>query len=198
MGYVAPLLEITTSDRTGLRLTKACPDCGETERLNQSGYCPPCTAERNEFTNAVERLAEQISGGRTKYRALSVEIRAQVRKGAVRLHEAGATCGTAETNELTARDGFVYIITNKAWPEYVKIGRAFDPFARLSGYQTSCPYRDYELRYAVYFEDCHQAERSVHYMLDKWRRGGEWFFADVEEATQLIDRLRETTSCGQR
>lgn len=129
-------------------------------------------------------------GGRKVFRQLDTYARRKVLKGARRLQTAGASAGSAE--QATERSGFVYIITNTAWSGYVKIGRAFDPESRLSGYQTACPYRDYVLNYAVYFEDCHKAESSVHYMLDKWRRGGEWFFADVEEATHIIDRLRDS------
>ena len=146
--------------------------------------------------NAVVKLAERMVGGRAIYRALDKYAKEKVMKGARRLQAAGASAGSAE--QATEKSGFVYIITNPAWPEHVKIGRAYDPEVRLRGYQTSCPFRDFELAYAVYFEDCHQAEHAVHYILDKWRREGEWFFADVEEATQLIDRLRETTSCGPR
>ena len=177
-------------DKAGQRRTKYYKDNPVAVRLRD--------IRNNPRRNAISKIAYGIAGSYKKFYALSKIERVGIRATATQLHELGVDIGTADRAEQTEKRGFVYIITNKAWPEYVKIGRAFDPDARLSGYQTSCPYRDYELRYAVYFNDCYQAERSVHYMLDKWRRGGEWFFADVEEATQLIDRLRETTSCGQR
>ena len=146
--------------------------------------------------NAYIRLAESISGSRVAWRSLPKVQRQEVLDTARQMHDLGVDFASAERVEKTDKRGFVYVITNPAWPDHVKIGRAFNPESRLRGYQTSCPDRDYRLNYAVYFEDCYQAEHSMHYMLDKWRRGGEWFFADVEEATQLIDRLRETTHVG--
>ena len=114
------------------------------------------------------------------------------------MHEYGADPGIAASKELTNRDGFVYVITNKAWPHAVKIGRAFDPDSRLAGYQTSSPYRDYELQYAVYFEDCYEAERTIHRRLDADRLDGEWFQFPIEDAIDAIDQLREQRPCGQR
>ena len=37
----------------------------------------------------------------------------------------------------------VYIITNDAWPDWVKVGKAVSADDRLNGYQTSSPFRDY-------------------------------------------------------
>ena len=51
------------------------------------------------------------------------------------------------------KKGYIYIITNKAWPEYVKIGRTHNTKNRLKSYQTSSPFRDYEIYYEVYTEN---------------------------------------------
>ena len=53
-------------------------------------------------------------------------------------------------NYNTTKAGYVYVITNAAWPEWVKVGMAIDADDRLNGYQTSSPFRDYELQYSVY------------------------------------------------
>lgn len=92
---------------------------------------------------------------------------------------------------MTTREGFVYVITNEAWPECVKVGRAFDPESRLNGYQTSSPHRDYELYHAVYFSDCYHAELAVHARLAHLQQEGEWFHLPAAAAAEAIDNIKE-------
>ena len=154
---------------------------------------PQAVARRNLTINAVSRLAYKIVGGWKQYYALSPEERAHVRSTAHAMHELGADFTTAEKAEKTERRGFVYVISNPAWPHHVKIGRAFDPESRLRGYFTGCPFNDYELEHAVYFHDCYMAERETHARLEAWRAdGGEWFNLTPDEAAHYINQLRET------
>jgi hypothetical protein len=78
------------------------------------------------------------------------------------------------------KEGFVYAITNPAWPEYVKIGCAIDVFDRLSSYQTSSPKRDYKLEAFVFVEDRLQFESYIH---NKYECDGEW----VKDKTVLLE-----------
>lgn len=45
------------------------------------------------------------------------------------------------------REGYIYIIRNKAWKNYYKIGKAVDVNNRLNTYNTGSPLRDYEIIY---------------------------------------------------
>ena len=90
----------------------------------------------------------------------------------------------------------MYAISNPAWPEWVKIGKAIDADDRLSGYQTSSPMRDYKLIYSVPFKDRNTAERNAHLLASNkasqpWEKGinGEWFKLTHEQA---IEVLKET------
>lgn len=139
----------------------------------------------------VERLGERMVGGRVVYRELSTEARDKVRKGARRLHHAGLSTANSDSFMSVDKAGFVYIITHPSWPNHVKVGRACDPIARLSGYQTGCPHRSYELQYAIYFADCYQAELEIHARMEPWREQGEWFNVTVEWAASHIRQLRE-------
>ena len=169
-----------TSARTGQRRTKYYKDD------------PQAVARRNLTINAVSRLAEQIAGGRTRYRAISPEERARFRATAHAMHELGADFTTAEKAEKTDRRGFVYVISNPAWPHHVKIGRAFDPESRLRSYFTGCPFNDYVVENAMYFHDCYMAERETHARLEAWRADdGEWFNLTPDEAADCINQLRE-------
>jgi hypothetical protein len=134
-----------------------------------------------------------ICGGRPQYRGLPADERAAVIINAKVMYELGVDFTTAYINEGSTRSGFVYVITNKAWPDYVKIGRAFDPKQRLKDYQTGCPKRDYELYAAVYFKDCFMAEKEIHARLEEsYRNGalGEWYNISPLLARHEINKLR--------
>lgn len=88
-------------------------------------------------------------------------------------------------------DGSVYIIHNKSWPNWYKVGKAASAEDRLNGYQTSSPFRDYELLYAVEFDNRHRAESDVHKLLrnvlSEDNCKGEWFKADLDVIKEMID-----------
>lgn len=89
--------------------------------------------------------------------------------------------------------GDVYIITNKAWKGWVKIGRAIDAEDRCKGYQTSSPFRDYTLEYKRYFKDRTKAEKDAHKLCTNKAedRNGEWFKMSIQEAKKLIETISE-------
>jgi len=130
---------------------------------------------RNVEKNAVSRLAYKIAGSSKEFYKLDRTRSEEIRETAKVLHRTGSDFVTAYKAEATEKRGFVYVIWNPAWPHAIKVGRAFDPESRLRGYQTGTPMRDYSLRYAAYFEDCHKAEKDIHYALRHDRLQGERF-----------------------
>jgi hypothetical protein len=91
------------------------------------------------------------------------------------------------------KEGYVYVITNKAWPDWVKIGMAIDAEDRLSGYQTSSPHRDYVLEHSVYSNNRRKAEQQAHTRATKLasETNGEWFKLTVQQAIEVLDNLDE-------
>ena len=86
--------------------------------------------------------------------------------------------------------GQVYIITNPAWEGWVKVGMAVDAEDRAGNYQTSSPYRDYELAYVVDTPDRRATETEAHKRLsDMFEQRNEWFKCDVEIAKRWIDSI---------
>ena len=87
--------------------------------------------------------------------------------------------------------GDVYLITNAAWPEWVKVGKAGDAEDRLKGYQTSDPFRAYELHHSVVTENRHTAELKAHKALEALSkdRKNEWFKVDLTIAVNCIEAL---------
>ena len=91
------------------------------------------------------------------------------------------------------KEGYVYAITNPAWPEWVKIGMAIDAEDRLNGYQTSSPMRDYQLVHAIATPDRARAERVAHKAAALCgERQGEWFKIANEEAVTILQHIKET------
>ena len=93
----------------------------------------------------------------------------------------------------TIKEGYVYIITNKAWPDWVKIGMAIDAKDRCNGYQTSSPHRDYVLEHSVASNDRRKSEQEAHTKAAKLAKevNGEWFKLTVEKAIEVLDSLDE-------
>lgn len=137
----------------------------------------------------MSRLAYQIAGGSRAFYALDKEERARIRGVAHYMHDVGADFATSEIAEKVDKRGFLYVIRNPAWPAHVKVGRAFDPEARLRNYQTGCPDRNYKLCYAVYFEDCHAAEKLVHDTLADYQAQGEWYRILPSTAEHVLDQI---------
>ena len=96
-------------------------------------------------------------------------------------------------NYSKSTDGFVYAIKNKAWPEWVKVGKAGDAEDRLKGYQTGDPFRDYTLEFSFKVPNRHKAEAEAHKalaLLSEDRRN-EWFKVDLTTAVRCIEAINE-------
>lgn len=93
-----------------------------------------------------------------------------------------------------SKEGEVYIISNEAWSGWYKVGKAVSSEDRLNGYQTSSPFRDYELVYCQSFDDRHTSERTVHNklrkVLDEDSYNGEWFSASLDAIIDIIDGVK--------
>ena len=91
----------------------------------------------------------------------------------------------------TVVEGDVYIITNPAWPDWIKVGMAVDASDRCNGYQTSSPFRDYEVLHSFKTEDRRKAEREAHDLIEQHavERKGEWFKIQPEKAIHLFTTI---------
>ena len=97
------------------------------------------------------------------------------------------------TNYVQSTKGDVYLITNVAWPEWVKVGKAGDATDRLKGYQTGDPYRDYVLYHSVTMDNRHTGEVKAHKALEALSedRRNEWFKVDLATAVRCIEAINE-------
>lgn len=103
----------------------------------------------------------QYRGEITKNR--SVTFRMNIMRLCIRYNNISLMAILYGNNGMTAkgmRAGYVYAITNPAWPDYIKIGSAVDVYDRLNSYQTSAPNRDYCLERYIFVEDRLAVERA--------------------------------------
>jgi len=90
-------------------------------------------------------------------------------------------------NFNTKPEGEVYVITNPAWPEWIKVGMAVDSSDRLKNYQTCSPFRDYDVLYSYKVKDRRAEENKVHERLAKECNNiNEWFKLKPAVANDLI------------
>ena len=61
---------------------------------------------------------------------------------------------------------------------YIKVGRALNPFQRMTELQTGCP-KPLRLLACVYVKDAAGYERRIHELLERYRSHGEWFDVDA-------------------
>jgi len=86
-------------------------------------------------------------------------------------------------------NGYIYILTNKAFPKYIKIGSTMkDPKIRadeLTG--TGLPF-PYEVMFKILTKNCEILEKKIHIILDKKRINleREFFECSIEEAKNII------------
>jgi hypothetical protein len=93
-------------------------------------------------------------------------------------------------------EGQVYLVQNPAWPEWVKVGMAVDAEDRLRSFNTSSPYRDYELVYSLSVRNKRKTESSVLRLCSMLcsERRGEWFNMPVDRAVEVFEQLKPLVS----
>lgn len=89
--------------------------------------------------------------------------------------------------KIPVKEGFVYVISNPAWPGFYKIGMSTNPKRRLSQYQTYSPHRDYKLEWFGFFFDKREGEKLLISKLDNYSH--EW----VAPSNLILSELRDMT-----
>jgi hypothetical protein len=124
--------------------------------------------------NYICRVCDSKKGKRNRLKRLALSI-----------HQ------TALRQYNQVKAGHVYIISNPAWPEWVKVGMAIDAADRCSNYQTSSPFRDYVVEYSFASTNRREDESVAHQKLAaiSQDRRGEWFKLPVSEAIGCISGI---------
>ena len=102
-------------------------------------------------------------------------------------------------NYVKCVKGEVYIISNPAWKNWYKIGKAVDSTDRCTSYQTSSPHRDYELVSNISVSNRGIGEKIAHTLAEGMsrERSNEWFRIenlekeDFDKFLSLVKSLTE-------
>jgi hypothetical protein len=177
------------SAQTGLKPTNFCRCCdvelkpGEnwppSRQNRRNRICSPCHSRKTrewELKNRDRHLAGHRGRSQKHYATDHYVKKARERR----------RTGAREYSDA----GFVYVLTNPAWPGLVKIGSAVSLRPRLTAYQTSSPHRDYVIEHSAAFNDRLLAERILHRRLRAHRKAGtEWFQIHPLDARNFLVQL---------
>lgn len=87
-------------------------------------------------------------------------------------------------------EGFVYIITNNAWPGWIKAGMAFDYEKRLVVYNQCDPLKSYKIEGLRWTSDRRLSENVIlkELQVSAVSSRGEWFKIDTDIALDIFYR----------
>lgn len=88
------------------------------------------------------------------------------------------------------REGFIYIMSNPAWPGYFKVGRSLESRDRLLQAQVFSPFSDFKIEGYYLVSDMREVESWVHGKLKRFNSSGEWFNSPLENIRKLIKRSK--------
>lgn len=101
---------------------------------------------------------------------------------------------TPPLEKYTDKRGYIYILFDSNFPEFIKVGRTSNCKNRLNGYNSDKPFPTAKMLYiSKMFEDCHEIERRIlTYMYDTTAPttlSKEWFEIDHKE--KLIEIIEK-------
>ena len=91
----------------------------------------------------------------------------------------------AKFNDMKA--GLVYLVKNPAFPEHIKVGMTIDLISRLESYQTSDPFRKFEVVRYDFVADRFHTEKRILCHPDSMKESGEWL--EKSSALKLFDLI---------
>lgn len=93
---------------------------------------------------------------------------------------------------LRKESRYCYIVTNPAFPNYIKLGITNDPVRRLISYQTADPFRKYKLEYKILINSFIALEIEKHFKCNFSLDNGEWYKMEVNTAISIIKEILDS------
>lgn len=101
-----------------------------------------------------------------------------------------------------SKGSYVYVLTNEAYPGFVKIGKAVNPLQRVAQINGAGVVSEWKLRYSLPVENDYLLEHSVHEYLADYRRTSdqgssrEFFEVTLDRAIETIELLGSQMKTG--
>lgn len=107
-------------------------------------------------------------------------------------HEVISSCiRKSEKNlfKIMQKAGYLYIVTNAAFPGWVKVGTTLNLKERLHTYQTGDPHRNYRLEYFLHHPAFREAEKKIKEVMKHFAKAikGEWYEVDLNFAKSRLE-----------
>lgn len=81
----------------------------------------------------------------------------------------------------------IYVLSNPAWPEWLKLGKSSNLLQRTGDYNTGSPHRDYKVELMVKSIQCLGLEMFMQDNLSlKYERKREWFKCSIQDIIDLL------------
>ena len=95
----------------------------------------------------------------------------------------------------SSKEGYVYVVTNEAMPNLVKIGRtiASDPSTRFQSLNNSSVPWPFDIQFVGKVDDCKKVEKALHFAFDALRLNPkrEFFQIGSENVIAILELLSE-------
>ena len=152
--------------------------------LGAKGVRMKITSQLKTVSNSATSRFSLIIDDDSKF---NLFIKNLVLLGFIRPHHQNIDDGELEDDPW----GFVYLMVNPSFPNWVKIGKTQNHFERLSSYQTGDPHRAYDMKIKKEVKNRHEAEKMFHMHFENiaGNRSHEWFKLDLDIAIIEFDKL---------
>lgn len=135
----------------------------------------------------------RVSGkGMRTFRPLEGDVRQELPADIKKLRALKRSAPSMKRSKLLRKAGWVYVISNPAFPGWFKVGRTDDYVKRLVQLQTGDPRRAYRVDYLLYFNDVVAAEARAHAEL-LWSKhegvNNEWFRTELGIIIGTVDAI---------
>jgi hypothetical protein len=106
-----------------------------------------------------------------------------------------------ERAELSGK--YVYVLTNEAYPNLCKVGKAVNPETRINGINSAGTVSEWVLRFALPVTNDYKVENLVHRHLQEFRRDSdqghsrEFFEVDFETAVKAVEYFGKDFYAGE-
>jgi hypothetical protein len=106
-----------------------------------------------------------------------------------------------ERAELSGK--YVYVLTNEAYPELCKVGKAVNPQDRMKGVNSAGTVSEWVLRFALPVTNDYKVENLVHRHLQEFHRDSnqgharEFFEVDFETAVKAVEYFGKDFFAGE-
>ena len=102
---------------------------------------------------------------------------------------------SAKLDQYLSKGKYVYVLTNEAYPNYVKIGKAVNPQSRVKQINGAGTVSEWKLHWAIPVTDDYRVENLTHRRLEQFRRDSdqgssrEFFEVSSSVAIQTVTEL---------